>query len=125
MTGERGGGGGGQSRGYRKDRERRRNQECVDPTFRCIWKAIGMILHESIFITTVAGYLGLFAGVGTLAMIGDKLEDFFIYRHQNFYSNNYLVLEWYRLYSVVVEYPLRVREVYGSNPPEAESYQRL
>ena len=46
MTGERGGGGGGQSRGYRKDRERRRNQECVDPTFRCIWKAIGMILHE-------------------------------------------------------------------------------
>lgn len=43
---------------------------------------IGMILHESIFITTVAGYLGLFAGVGTLAMIGDKLEDFFIYRPQ-------------------------------------------
>ncbi|MGB0172595.1 MAG: ABC transporter permease [Flavobacteriaceae bacterium] len=43
---------------------------------------IGMILHESIFITTVAGYLGLFAGVGTLAMIGDKLEDFFIYNPQ-------------------------------------------
>ena len=43
---------------------------------------IGMILHESIFITTIAGYLGLFAGVVTLAMIGDKLEDFFIYNPQ-------------------------------------------
>ena len=43
---------------------------------------IGMILHESIFITSVAGYVGLFAGVGTLALIGDKLEDFFIYNPQ-------------------------------------------
>ena len=43
---------------------------------------IGMILHESIFITTVAGYIGLFAGVGTLALIGDNLEDFFIYNPQ-------------------------------------------
>jgi len=39
---------------------------------------IGMILHESIFITTIAGYTGLFVGVGTLALIGDNLEDFFI-----------------------------------------------
>jgi putative ABC transport system permease protein len=43
---------------------------------------IGMILHESIFITSVAGYVGLFAGVGTLALIGDTLEDFFIYNPQ-------------------------------------------
>lgn len=39
---------------------------------------IGMILHESVFITTIAGYVGLLAGVGTLALIGDKLETFFI-----------------------------------------------
>jgi putative ABC transport system permease protein len=39
---------------------------------------IRMILHESIFITTVAGYVGLLAGVGTLALIGDSLEDYFI-----------------------------------------------
>ena len=43
---------------------------------------IRMILHESIFITSVAGYVGLLAGVGTLALIGDKLEDFFIYHPQ-------------------------------------------
>jgi putative ABC transport system permease protein len=41
-----------------------------------------MILHESIFITSVAGYVGLLAGVGTLGLIGDKLEDFFIYNPQ-------------------------------------------
>ena len=45
MTGERGGG--GQSRGYRKDRERRRNQECVDPTVRCILRAIYVRLHQA------------------------------------------------------------------------------
>ena len=28
-------------------------------------------------------------------------------------------------FSVVIECPLRVQEVYGSNPPEAEFYQRL
>jgi len=51
-----------------------------------IRKAIGatpksvveMILHESVFITTVAGYAGLLAGVGVLALIGDSLEEFFI-----------------------------------------------
>ena len=36
---------------------------------------------------------------------------------------NHLYLISYLLYSVVVEFPLRVREVYGSNPSEAESYQ--
>lgn len=39
---------------------------------------VGMILHESVFITTVAGYAGLLAGVGVLAFIGDSLEEFFI-----------------------------------------------
>lgn len=39
---------------------------------------VGMILHESVFITTTAGYVGLFAGVGTLKLIGDSLEEFFI-----------------------------------------------
>ncbi len=39
---------------------------------------VGMILHESVFITTVAGYVGLLAGVGTLAIIGDSLEEYFI-----------------------------------------------
>jgi len=39
---------------------------------------VGMILHESVFITTIAGYAGLLAGVGMLALIGDSLEEFFI-----------------------------------------------
>ena len=39
---------------------------------------VGMILHESVFITTVAGYTGLLAGVVTLSLIGDSLEQFFI-----------------------------------------------
>lgn len=43
---------------------------------------IQMILQESIFITIVAGYVGLLAGVGTLAFIGDRLEDYFIINPQ-------------------------------------------
>lgn len=43
---------------------------------------IRMILYESIFITTVAGYIGLLAGIGTLALIGDRLEDYFIINPQ-------------------------------------------
>ncbi len=39
---------------------------------------IGMILQESIFITTIAGYIGLFAGVLILNSIGGALEDYFI-----------------------------------------------
>ena len=39
---------------------------------------VGMILHESVFITTIAGYTGLLAGVGVLTLIGDSLEDYFI-----------------------------------------------
>jgi len=36
---------------------------------------VGMILHESIFITTISGYFGLLIGVGLLNFIGDKLEE--------------------------------------------------
>lgn len=39
---------------------------------------VGMILHEAVFITTISGYVGLFAGVGVLKLIGDSLEEFFI-----------------------------------------------
>ena len=52
-----------------------------------IRKAIGatpksivwMVLQESIFITTISGYIGLFMGVMFLSSIGDTLqEDFYI-----------------------------------------------
>lgn len=44
---------------------------------------IGMILQESIFITTVAGYLGLTAGISVLKSVGNTFEKYFI-------SNPYL-----------------------------------
>ena len=39
---------------------------------------IGMIMLESIFVTAVAGYIGLLVGVFTLRAIGDGLEEYFI-----------------------------------------------
>jgi len=40
---------------------------------------IGTILMESIFITTLSGFLGMMIGVGVLSSLGDKLaEDYFI-----------------------------------------------
>jgi putative ABC transport system permease protein len=39
---------------------------------------IGMIMMESIFVTAIAGYLGLLIGVFTLRAIGDSLEKYFI-----------------------------------------------
>jgi putative ABC transport system permease protein len=39
---------------------------------------IGMIMLESIFITTVAGYVGLLIGTTILKFIGDGLEEYFI-----------------------------------------------
>ena len=39
---------------------------------------IGMIMLESIFITTFAGYMGLLIGTTILKFIGDSLEEYFI-----------------------------------------------
>ena len=39
---------------------------------------IGMIMLESIFITTFAGYIGLLIGTTILKFIGDSLEEYFI-----------------------------------------------
>ncbi len=39
---------------------------------------IAMILQESIFITTAAGYVGLFGGILLLNSMGDALDDYFI-----------------------------------------------
>ena len=39
---------------------------------------IGMIMMESVFITALAGYIGLLLGVFTLKWIGDGLDEYFI-----------------------------------------------
>ena len=39
---------------------------------------IGMVLQESIFITTLSGILGMICGIALLSNIGDRLEQFFI-----------------------------------------------
>ena len=39
---------------------------------------IQMILQESVFITTISGYIGLFFGIIVLENIGLKLEEYFI-----------------------------------------------
>lgn len=50
----------------------------------------GMILQESIFITTIAGYVGLFAGIFTLNSIGLKLEEYFIKYPQIDFSTGFV-----------------------------------
>ncbi|MBU2947633.1 ABC transporter permease [Zobellia uliginosa] len=39
---------------------------------------IGTILLESVFITTVSGFVGMLIGIVILSSLGDKLKDFFI-----------------------------------------------
>ena len=39
---------------------------------------VGMVVQESVLITTIAGYAGLSLGTYILAQIGDSLEDYFI-----------------------------------------------
>lgn len=39
---------------------------------------IGTILLESIFITTVSGFIGMLIGIAVLSSLGEKLEDYFI-----------------------------------------------
>ena len=39
---------------------------------------INMILHESIFITTISGFVGMIGGIILLKSIGEELKDFFI-----------------------------------------------
>jgi putative ABC transport system permease protein len=39
---------------------------------------VWLILQESIFITAIAGYIGLLIAVFVLSRMGDSLEDYFI-----------------------------------------------
>lgn len=39
---------------------------------------ITLILLESIIITSIAGYIGMILGIGTLSLIGNSLKDYFI-----------------------------------------------
>ncbi len=39
---------------------------------------IGTILLESVFITTVSGFIGMLIGIAILSSLGEKLEDYFI-----------------------------------------------
>ncbi len=43
---------------------------------------IGMVLQESVLITSVAGYIGLVLGIVALKLIGNNLEDYFIVNPQ-------------------------------------------
>jgi len=38
----------------------------------------GMILFESVLITAIAGYIGMLIGIGTLTLLGNRLQDYFI-----------------------------------------------
>jgi putative ABC transport system permease protein len=47
------------------------------------WSIIGLIMHESIFITSLAGYLGLVLGVATLELAGGRLPESSFFRNPN------------------------------------------
>ena len=40
---------------------------------------IGMVLHESIFVTTIAGFLGLIFSLALLEFVGPMIETQYIY----------------------------------------------
>lgn len=42
------------------------------------WSIVAMILHESIFVTTIAGFVGLIAGLALLELVGPMVETQFI-----------------------------------------------
>jgi putative ABC transport system permease protein len=42
------------------------------------WSIIGMILQEAIFVTAMAGFIGLFLGVGLLELVGPMIDSAFI-----------------------------------------------
>lgn len=49
------------------------------------WSIIGMILHESIFITAIAGFLGLIVSMGLLEIIGPNVQiDYIVNPSVNF-----------------------------------------
>jgi len=47
------------------------------------WSIISLIMHESIFITSVAGYVGLVLGVATLELAAGKLPESSFFRQPN------------------------------------------
>ncbi|KAA3624847.1 MAG: ABC transporter permease, partial [Flavobacterium sp.] len=49
------------------------------------WSIIGMILHESIFVTAIAGFLGLIFSMALLEVIGPNIEiDYIVNPSVNF-----------------------------------------
>jgi putative ABC transport system permease protein len=49
------------------------------------WSVVGMILHESIFITAISGFTGLIASMGLLELIGPNVEvDYIVNPSVNF-----------------------------------------
>jgi len=45
------------------------------------WSVIGLVLHESVFITGIAGYIGLVMGVAVLGFAAGKLPDSSFFRN--------------------------------------------
>lgn len=43
------------------------------------WSIITMILHESIFLTTISGFIGLLTGLALLELVGPQIQSSFFY----------------------------------------------